>query len=51
MKYHGAIDSQIVLYDAGHFETEVLIKKVFQGLIKDKVEVCIANERSPFKNI
>ena len=51
LKYHGAIDSQIVLYDAGHFETEVLIKKVFQGLIKDKVEVCIANESSPFKNI
>ena len=44
IKYHSAIESKIVLIDAGHFETEVLIKKVFEGLIKDKVEVIIANE-------
>lgn len=50
LKYHSAIDSEIVLIDAGHFETEVLIKKVFEGLIKDKVEVIIANEKTPFQN-
>ena len=51
LKYHSAIESEIVLIDAGHFETEVLIKKVFEDLIKEKVEVIIANETSPFKNI
>ena len=51
LKYHSAVDSEIVLYDVGHFESEILIKKVFQGLIKDKVEVILANENSPFKTI
>ncbi len=51
LKYHNAIDSSIVLIDAGHFETEILIKKVFQSLIKEKVEVYLANEISPFQNI
>ena len=51
IKYHSAVDSKIVLIDVGHFESEILIKKVFQGLIKDKVEVIIANEKSPFENI
>ncbi len=51
LKYHSAIDSNIVIIDAGHFETEILIKKVFQDLIKENVEVIIANEKSPFKNI
>ena len=41
--------SKIVLIDVGHFESEILIKKVFQSLIKDKVEVIIANEKSPFE--
>lgn len=51
LKYHGAVESEIVLYDVGHFESEILIKKVFQGLIKDKIEVILADENSPFKNI
>ena len=51
IKYHSAVDSKIVLIDVGHFESEILIKKVFQSLIKDKVEVIIANEKSPFENI
>ena len=51
MKYHGAVESEIVLFDVGHFESEVLIKKVFQCLIEDSVEVVLADEKSPFKNI
>ena len=51
IKYHNAIDSDILLIDIGHFESEILIKKVFQGLIEKYVEVYIANEKSPFKNI
>ena len=51
LKYHSSVESKIVLIDAGHFETEILIKKVFQGLIKEKVEVIIADEKSPFQDI
>lgn len=51
LKYHGAVESEIVLFDVGHFESEVLIKKVFQCLIEDSVEVVLADEKSPFKNI
>ena len=51
LKYHSAVESNIIIIDAGHFETEILIKKVFQGLIKEKVEVIIADEKSPFQNI
>ena len=51
LKYHSAVESEIVIIDAGHFETEILIKKVFQGLIKENIEVIIADEKSPFKNI
>lgn len=51
LKYHSAVESEIVLYDVGHFESEILIKKVFQGLIKDKIEVILAHENSPFKTI
>lgn len=51
LKYHSAVESNIVLFDVGHFDSEILIKKVFQDLIKDKVEVVIADEKSPFKNI
>lgn len=51
IKYHNAVESSIVMFDVGHFDSEILIKKVFQGLIEDNIEVCIANEESPFKNI
>lgn len=51
LKYHNAAEAKIVLIDAGHFETEILIKKVFQSLIKEHTEVYLANEKSPFKNI
>ena len=51
IKYHNAVDAQIVMFDVGHFESEILIKKVFYGLIKDKIEVVIADENSPFKTI
>ncbi|MBR1681471.1 Nif3-like dinuclear metal center hexameric protein [bacterium] len=51
LKYHNAVETEIVVFDAGHFETEILIKKVFQNLMKGNAEVFIANENSPFKNI
>lgn len=51
LKYHSAVEADIVIYDVGHFESEILIKKVFQGLIENETEVCIADETTPFKNI
>ncbi len=52
IKYHPAIDCEIAVYDIGHFESEVLIKKVFYEIIKNnKVEVVYANEKTPFENI
>ena len=51
LKYHSAVDSKIVLFDVGHFESEVLIKKVFQDLIKDKIDCVIASETTPFMQI
>ena len=32
IKYHNAVESSIVMFDVGHFDSEILIKKVFQGL-------------------
>lgn len=52
IKYHTAVETQMVLFDIGHFESEIPILKVFAGLIKDeRIEVLIANEKSPFKII
>lgn len=52
IKYHTAVDSQTVLFDIGHFESEFPILKVFKNLLKGKkVEVLIADEKTPFKNI
>lgn len=51
IKYHSAVESHIVMFDVGHFDSEILIKKIFQSLIEDNIEVYIANETSPFKNI
>ena len=48
LKFHTALDSQIVVYDIGHFESEILILPVFKKLIGDGVEIVCANERSPF---
>ena len=51
LKYHSAVESDIVLFDIGHFESEILIKKIFRDLIKDKINCILANETSPFKQI
>ena len=48
LKFHTALDSQIVVFDIGHFESEILVLKVFENLLKDKVEIVYAQEKSPF---
>lgn len=49
LKFHTALDSTIVLFDIGHFESEILVLKVFEKLLGNKVEIAFAKEKSPFK--
>lgn len=49
IKFHAALDSKIILADAGHFETEYPSLKVIKELLQDLgLEVVIADEKSPF---
>ncbi len=47
IKFHTALESPIVLFDIGHFESEILILNVFEKIF-DGVETVRANEKSPF---
>ncbi|MDR1326957.1 MAG: Nif3-like dinuclear metal center hexameric protein [Heliobacteriaceae bacterium] len=51
VKFHTALESEIVLFDIGHFESEVPVLKVLAGLLPREIEVIFAQERSPFENI
>lgn len=51
LKFHTALDSEIVVYDIGHFESEILILPVFERIIGKDVEIIFANETSPFSPI
>ena len=35
LKFHTALDSDIVVFDLGHFESEILIREVFKKIIGD----------------
>ena len=48
LKFHTALESKIVVYDIGHFESEILILPKIKELIPSGVEVVFAKERSPF---
>lgn len=47
LKFHSALESHIVLFDIGHFESEILVLSVFERLLEG-VETVRAIERSPF---
>lgn len=51
LKFHTALDSPIVIYDIGHFESEHPVLPVFEKLIGDKVKCIYAKEKSPFIKI
>lgn len=51
MKFHTALESDIVIFDIGHFESEIPVLKVFYKLLKEKVQVVFALEKSPFKSL
>lgn len=49
LKYHTAVEADKVIFDVGHFESEVGIKDVFRSILADTgLEVVIADEKSPF---
>lgn len=49
VKYHDALDSNVIIIDAGHFESEYSVLKTLKNLLKDSgIEVITADEKSPF---
>lgn len=51
LKFHTALDSEIVVFDIGHFESEILILPVLKDIIGDGVKVVFAKENCPFITI
>ena len=47
LKFHTALDSDIVVYDIGHFESEIIILPVLAKLFPE-LEIIYAKEKSPF---
>lgn len=46
VKYHTAVETDKVVFDIGHFESEILILKRFQEILEIDVEM--SNEETPF---
>lgn len=46
LKFHTALDTDKVVYDIGHFESEIFILKKFAKILD--IEVIYSNEKSPF---
>ena len=51
LKFHTALDSEIVVYDIGHFDSEILVLPVLQSLIGKDMEIIFAKENSPFSPV
>lgn len=51
VKYHTALDSDVIIIDIGHFESEYPVLKTIENLLKPlNIGVIIADEKSPFIN-
>lgn len=48
LKFHTALDSEIAVFDIGHFDSEILILPKIKELIGNDVEIVFAQEKSPF---
>lgn len=51
LKFHTALDSPIVVFDIGHFESEVIVLSVFEQIIGNGIGFVYAKEKSPFISI
>lgn len=51
VKYHDALDSDVIIIDIGHFESERPVLETIQKMLEPlNLEVIIADEKSPFTN-
>lgn len=51
VKYHTALESNVIIIDIGHFESELPVLKTIENAIDNLgIEVIFANEKSPFIN-
>lgn len=50
VKYHTALDSDVIIADIGHFESERPVLNTIKDLLTNDIEVTIADEKSPFIN-
>lgn len=48
LKFHTALDSPIILFDLGHFESEIMVLDVFEKILNSSVCIIKAKEKSPF---
>ena len=48
LKFHAALDSEIILFDIGHFESEIIILPTIEQIIEKDIEIIYANEVNPF---
>lgn len=49
LKFHTALESPIMVFDIGHFESEIQVLDVFKNIIGNNAEIIKAKEESPFK--
>ena len=50
VKFHTALESNVIIADIGHFESEIPVIKRVKSLLGNELEVIIADEESPFIN-
>ena len=48
LKFHTALDSKQIVFDIGHFESEIFAPKLLSKIVGEEVEKVIADEKSPF---
>lgn len=48
LKFHTALDSEIAVFDIGHFESEIIILPILKNIIGEGVEIIFAKEYCPF---
>lgn len=51
LKFHTALESPIVVFDIGHFESEILVLPIFERIIGEDIKFIYAKEKSPFINL
>lgn len=48
VKYHTGLDSNVIIIDVGHFESEYPVLEEIKKLLGSNIEVAFADEKSPF---